>query len=328
MRPDPAAGPSSPSHPTMLRRGFDMKATLALLGAVSCWAVVPLVLRYLAIKNIVPDGWTTNAVRYPVSTLLYIPWLIPAIRDPSLRRLWWLALIPTIPNVAGQTCWAWAPYYIDPGLTSFIVRLSVVWAIIGAIIVFPDERRLLRSRRFWIGLAMNVGGFLAIVAYSHNLSSGATRIGVLISLACSVLWAMYVIGVRNAIGQSNPLTAFAVVSLYSSIAFVALAPLGRPLSLLQMSPANWALLLFSAATGIAAAHGMYYMAVQRLGAMIPSTVNTIAPFLTAAASSFCFAEIITTEQWIGGIAAAVGSGLVIWSQRHMTTPIPIEPAVD
>ena len=40
----------------MIRRGFDAKATLALLGAVVFWAAVPLMLRYLAVKGIVPDG--------------------------------------------------------------------------------------------------------------------------------------------------------------------------------------------------------------------------------------------------------------------------------
>jgi len=312
----------------MIRRGFDAKATLALLGAVVFWAAVPLMLRYLAIRGIVPDGWTSNAVRYPVSALLYIPWLIPALRHRSLRRLWLLALVPTIPNVIGQTCWAWAPYYIDAGLTTFIVRLSVVWTMIGAVVFFPDERPLLRSIRFWIGTAMNVAGFLAIVLYSHNLTAGATRGGVVISVACSVFWAMYIVGVRKAVGQINPLTTFAVVSLYTSIAFLALAPLGQPSRLFQMTGPQWALLLFSAVTGIAAAHGMYYIAVQRLGAMIPSTVNTIAPFLTAAASSLWFAEVITPEQWIGGVIAAIGSALVIWSQRHLASPEPLEPQID
>jgi drug/metabolite transporter (DMT)-like permease len=200
--------------------------------------------------------------------------------------------------------------------------------MVGAIMVFADERALLRSPRFWIGTMMNVGGFLAIVLYSHTLTAGATKTGVLISVACSVFWAMYIIGVRKAVGKVNPLTAFAVVSLYTSLAFLAMAPLGEPSLLLRMTAPQWALLLFSAVIGIAAAHGMYYIAVQRLGAMIPSTVNTIAPFLTAAASSLWFAEVITGEQWTGGIIAAVGSGLVIWSQRNLASAEAIEPQID
>jgi drug/metabolite transporter (DMT)-like permease len=328
VRHGPAICPGTRPHAAMTRRGTDAKATSALIGAVICWSAVPLMLRYLAVRGIVPDGWTSNAVRYPVSALLYTPWLIPAIRDRSLRRLWLLALIPTIPNLAGQTCWAWAPYYIDAGLTTFIVRLSVVWTMVGAVIFFPDERALLRSPLFWIGTAMNVAGFLAIVLYSHSLAAGATKIGVLISVGCSVFWALYIIGVRKAMGRVNPLTAFAVVSLYTSVAFLAMAPLGEPSLLLRMTVSQWALLLFSAVVGIAAAHGMYYIAVQRLGAMIPSTVNTIAPFLTAAASSLWFGEVIRAEQWVGGLIAAVGSGLVIWSQRSLAAAVPIEPAVD
>lgn len=300
-----------------IRRGIDAGATVALLGALVCWATVPLALRYLAVHAIVPDGWTSNAVRYPVSAILYIPWLIQAARDRRLRRLWWLAILPTIPNIAGQTCWAWAPYYIDAGLTLFIIRLSVVWAILLAILVFPDERPLLRSGRFWAGMILNIGGFLAILLESDALHSRATTIGVLISLACSVMWGFYVVGVRSTISGINPLSAFAVVSLYSSVAFLAMAPLGKPACLLQMSLGDGTILLLSAVAGIAVAHGLYYIAVQRLGAMIPSTINTMTPFLTAAVSTILFQEVFTAKQWAGGVVAAVGSGLVILSQQNL-----------
>ncbi len=175
----------------------------------------------------------------------------------------------------------------------------------------------MRSGRFWTGISLNIGGFLTIVLYSPALTSRATLVGVVISLVCSVLWGMYVVGVRSTIGRINPLTAFAVVSLYTSVGCLVLAPLGQPSSLLRMSAGNWALLLGSGVVGIAVAHGLYYIAVQRLGAMIPSTVNTLTPFVTATASAIVFSEAIRPEQWLGGIVAALGSGFVIWSQQHL-----------
>ncbi len=306
----------------MTQRGIDIRGTVALAAALLCWCVVPLMLRYLTAS--VPDGWTSNAVRYPLSAALYLPWLVAAARDRANRRLWALAVIPTLPNIVGQTCWAWSPYYIDPGLLMFIVRVSVVFAIIGAVILFPDERRLLRSGHFWTGLAMNVTGFLTVVLRACPGTGGVTVMGVLIALGCAVFWGAYVCSVRATIAGMNPLRAFAIVSLYTSIGCLALAPLGRPSSLLKLNGFDAGILLLSAAIGIAAAHGLYYIAVQRLGASIPSTITTLTPFITAAGSSFLFHEILSWEQWAGGVLAAIGSALVIWSQRFLGPPAAAE----
>lgn len=299
----------------MPRRGFDAAASLSILGALVCWSVVPLMLK--ALTQAVPDGWTTNAVRYPVSAMLYLPWLIAAARDPSARRLWRAAVIPSIPNVLGQSCWAWGPYFIDPGIMSFIVRLSVVWAMIMAMIVFRDERPLLRSPRFWAGMVLSLAGFVTITTGKEHLFERQTLMGVGIALVCSFFWGMYGVSVRATIGRSSPLQMFAIVSTYTSIGCLALAPLGDPASVLRLSAFNLSLLVVSALVGIAAAHGLYYTALQRLGATIPATVNVLTPFMTATASTFLFHERITAVQWVGGAVSVVGSILVVLSQGHL-----------
>lgn len=299
----------------MAHRRFDIGATFALFGVLVFWAAVPIMLRYLT--TFVPDGWTSNAIRYPIATLLYTPWLIRAARDRSKRRLWLLAVVPAIPNVFAQSCWAWAPYYIEPGLMSFIVRTSMIWAMLMAFMLFPDERRLMRSPRFWAGLMLSAAGFLGVVLGSHAIGTPLAIHGVLITLACSVFWGLYAVCARATIRNENPLTAFAVVGLYTSVGCVALAPLGDPSSVFRLSAGPMAILILSAATGIAAAHGLFFIAVKRLGATITSTMNILTPFLTAAGSAVLFREIITTSQWISGGVMLIGGALIVWSQEHV-----------
>ena len=131
-----------------MKKKIDIIATLALLGSILCWSTVPLFLKYFTSFI---DGWTANGLRYPVVVFLYLPWLIYFARKGQLTsRMWKLALLPAIVNTIAQIAWAWAPYYIDPGYLSFLVRLSTVWTVLGSFMLFHDERRLIKSRKFWM----------------------------------------------------------------------------------------------------------------------------------------------------------------------------------
>lgn len=299
----------------MQKRGIDVAATLCLLIALICWSVVPLVLRYLT--DVIPDGWTTNAVRYPVAAMMYAPLLFFTAMDRASRRLWLVALVPAIPNIVGQSLFAWSPYFIDPGLMSFIVRLSVLWGIGLSLIVFAAERRLLQSSRFWLGVALSLAGFLAVALCSNPFAQRATLVGIMIAIGCSFFWGVYGITVRLVMGKANPLTFFGIVCVWSSIGCLAVSPLGQPSCLLHLPGSKIVLLVVSAFIGIAAAHGLYYIALQRLGTTIPSAVNALTPFVTAVASSYLFREQIAPIQWIGGIGSLIGTALILWSQEHL-----------
>src|SRR5438552_17465946 len=86
---------------------------LNLLG----WASVPLFLRHFA--DFI-DGWTSNGWRYGFSALVWLPVLLVVAMSKRLPRgLWTAALVPSLINAAGQTCFTLAQYVIDPGLLTF-----------------------------------------------------------------------------------------------------------------------------------------------------------------------------------------------------------------
>src|SRR5512147_2614770 len=82
-----------------IRLRLDIPALLCLAGATLCWGSVSVMLGYLADPKLIPDGYTANAVRYPISALMYVPWLIVAVRRGGLGRFWLTALIPSAVKV-------------------------------------------------------------------------------------------------------------------------------------------------------------------------------------------------------------------------------------
>jgi drug/metabolite transporter (DMT)-like permease len=265
----------------------------------------------------VHDGFTTNLVRYPVACLFYIPLLVDAIRRGTGGRFWWTALLPAVVNLAGQTLWGIAPYHhLSAGAIAFLLRLSGLWGIVGAFWLFPDERHLARRPVFWIGATLALLGFL-IMSWAHlNEVGSAGWDGLVIMLLCSVCYGMYGVTVRYVMGNLNPLFVFGVVGSYTSIGLVAMAPLGQPSILLHLSAAPWIVLVVSAVIGISLAHGIYYAAVQRIGAAISTLMLSVTPFVSICGAALFLGERPTLPQWLGGSILVLGAAVAMRAQPH------------
>lgn len=283
-------------------------------------------LKYLASPDLVPDGFTANAIRYPLSALIYLPWFIVGIRTRQMRGLWLMALIPSGANLIMQTLWAWAPYYLDAGLLAFLLRLCVVWTILGALLLFKDERRLARSPTFWAGAGLAVSGFVVMSWSTLQAGSTASLTGIAIMFGCGIFWGIYSIAVRAVMGRLHPLVVFSVVSAYTSVGLLAAAPLGEPAAVLRLPPGAMAILGLSSLVGIALAHGLYYIAVQRIGVAICSLMLIAAPFVSILTAWWAFGETFTSKQWLGGLVLLAGAALAVNTQKHIRPAVPPDAA--
>jgi len=296
-----------------MKQKIDIPATLALLGVLFAWSVVPLFLKYFTSYI---DAWTANSIRYTCSTLIYIPWLIAVWRRGQLKwRLWKLALIPTIINIIGQICWAWSPYFIDAGLLSFVARLYILWSVIGSFILFKDERRLIRSRGFWIGFIFAITGFFCMIFGGHYSFKGPAALGIFLAVLSSVFWAGYQLSVRKNLSTLDSRTAFGIVACMSSIGLLGCWPLfGKPGQVLHIPFNVMILVILSGLIGIAACHVLLYFAMKRIGVAICSTTNLASAFITAFISKILFNESLTTLQWFAGILLLCGGLFLIRAQ--------------
>jgi len=295
---------------------LDARATLACLGALAFWALGPNFIRYLTEYL---DAWTQNLLRYLVACLFWLPFLAVSIRNGRFDKRTWLRALPAAAtNIAMQSLWATAFYYIDPAFMVLLSKTSIIWIVGFSILLFRDERPLLRSGRFWTALALCLTGVIGVLYFKEGFATKETSTGVIIGLACAFMWGLYTVTVRMAFRHTDSRSGFSVISIYTVVGLAVIAALFGDLAQpLRMGPGPWAVVVFSAITCIALAHVLYYAAIRRIGATIPALVILAQPFAVLAVSHIAFGESLTPVQLIFGLILLVGAGLAILSQQHL-----------
>ena len=294
----------------------DVRGTLFIIGTILCWATVPVLLKDLT-RSV--DAWTANGLRYPMAAILYWPVLVLGLRSGRLTRALVLrALPPAVITLCGQILWALAPYYLDASLIAFLIQASVVWAVLGAMILFPDERALLRSPRFYAGLLLAAAGFLGLAITREAFVHPMTQTGVTLILACSLFFGAYSVSVRRCLGNDPPLLSFGIVAQFVSVGLVTLMfVMGMDERVGGLAVDRWGVLAVSSLLGIGIAHVLLYSAIQRIGATLSNGLCMAIPFVTLVIAHFMLGESMSPGEWTSGGAMAVGGGLLLTSQGQI-----------
>jgi len=303
------------SHSTRIGR-IDMVATAATLGALVGWSIGPLFIKYLAGQV---DSWTQNALRYVVAGLFWLPFLLHSTAKGTFAaKTWRRALLPSVANVTMQSLWAAGFYYIGPAFMTMLSKTSILWVAGFSLIVFREERPLMRSVRFWLGLLLSLGGLVGVVAFKGDFSAAGTLTGIVLALSQAFMWGVYTISVRVAFQDIDPRASFSVMSIYAAVGLSVCAFLfGNPSQALALDVRGWAAVLISSIAAIALAHVFYYTAIRRIGATIPMLVVLAQPFVVFSMSSVLFHERMNGIQLLFGAVLLVGSGLSVWAQQHL-----------
>jgi drug/metabolite transporter (DMT)-like permease len=301
-----------------------MTVTLTLIG----WSSVPLFLRYFADSI---DAWTSNGWRYGVSALLWAPVLIiVALRRRLPPGLWRAAIVPSVINSCSQVIFCYAHYKIDPGLLSFGLRSQMIFAAVGAYLMFAVERPVIRSPMYLSGMAAVLVGTGGAVLLGNVQVTGEHVFGIVLSLTSGATFAGYALAVRKYMNGYNSVVAFAAISQYTAAAMVVLMlVIGRRggLDALDMGGRDFTLLMISAVVGIALGHVLYYMSINRLGVAVSSGVLQLHPFTTGVASVLIFGEELTAAQWVSGCIAVGGALLMLAVQGRLARRAAAEPAL-
>ena len=299
-----------------LHQRINVSATFACLGALSFWSLGPIFIKYLTGYV---DSWTQNLLRYSVACLFWLPFLVLSIKTKRLdHRVWRRALIPGMANILMQSLYAAAFYYIGPAFMVLQMKTNIIWIAGFSFIFFSEERALIRSKRFWIGLMLSVVGLIGVMY--HEVEIGEARIitGIIVAQAAAFMWGVYTISVKIAFRDIDSRSGFSVISIYT-VAGLAVSTLlfGKVETTAQMGAWQWACVVISGITAIALAHTLYYAAMRRIGATIPSLVILAQPFIVLAISYVLFGESMNIFQLFFGIVLLIGSALAIWAQQHL-----------
>ncbi len=297
-------------------RRFDVLATFACVGTLLLWSVGPNFIKFLTGYL---DSWTQNMLRYLAACLFWLPFLIFSFNKKRVdKSIWRRALLPAVPNIAMQSLWAAAFYYIDPAFMVLLTKTSVIWIAGFSFVFFADERVLVKSKRFWLAAALSAIGVVGVVLYKENFATVKTITGIVIALVVSVMWGVYTVSVKIAFKDIDSRVGFSVISIYTLFGLCVLAFIfGRPRDCLEMGVWPWACVIISGITAIGLGHVLYYVAIKRIGATIPNLVLLSVPFTVFAVSNVLFGEFLNGHQWFFGVVLLAGAAFAILAQQRL-----------
>jgi drug/metabolite transporter (DMT)-like permease len=209
------------------RKSVQPSAALSCLGFMICWTIAPL---YIKVLTGYVDAWTQNFIRYIVSFVFWMPFLIhTGLRGGLDRQLFVRALLPVAFNVATQSSYAAAFYYADPGFITLVTMTLVFWVALFSMAMFPQERRLLTNAAFWAGVALSGIGVCGVVMFHPQFSARATLVGTLLAAGMAFGWGCYTVSVKRLLGHVDSRVSFSIITVYTVIGHGILAfAWGRP----------------------------------------------------------------------------------------------------
>lgn len=295
---------------------FDIIATLCCAGFVGCWTIGALQIEYLTGEL---DVWTQNFGRYTVACLFWMPFLLYHLGRGRVPRRLWLAAIPVFAgNMVMQVCWAGSFYFAEPGFIALLNKTSVIWVAGFSLIFFVDERALLKSVYFWIGLSCSLSGLVGVILFQEGFSVRTSLGGAILPIASSIAWAVYTLTAKVMFKGIDSRISFAVMTLYMVAGLGTLTVIfGTPSQLAAMDIKGWANLVSSGISAIALAHVFYYIAIHRIGATIPAMTLLATPFCTIIASRLVYGETLTLGQLAFGAVLISGAAAAILAQRDL-----------
>ncbi|MFT5423634.1 MAG: drug/metabolite transporter (DMT)-like permease [Phycisphaerales bacterium] len=296
------------------------------------WTVTPLFIEHFTGSTdaaVAIDAWTSNGWRYGFAALCWMPLLIVLkARGKWPPGLWKAAMIPALINAGAQVAFTTSFYEIDPALVSFGLRSQMVFTAVGAFLLFPSERAMIRSPVFLVGLAFVIGGTawtllgeaMAQVGGADGLAEKVSVLGAVLALTAGAGFACYVIAVRKCMNHLGSIVSFAAISqITAAVQIVLMLIFGARLGAgaLDLAPTQFMWLLISAVIGIALGHVFYYVSIKRLGITVSTGVIQLQPFTVAGLSFVWFGERLSAGQWVSGSVAVVGAVLMLVAQQRV-----------
>jgi len=287
------------------------------------WSLSSVFVKYLIRAGYSPH--TQNFYRYAAGTLVMLPFLLRRVRQPSAKpnaRVLLLLLAATIPNLGHQIAWTVSLNWINPGLSSFLNKSSVLFAALLAFTLYAEERWLLRSKRFLAGLALTLFGTVGLSLLRGDIDRMEANLGVLLALLAGMSWAVYTVIVKRPTHEVGSTISFSIVGVYTTVALL-------PIAFCWGDPGHWnrvswqtnAIMIFSGILCIGAGHTFYYYAMQRLTVSVCATVLLTTPMGTLLISRWLFGETMTAGQILSGLILIAGGMLTLLAKEKTVSPV-------
>lgn len=286
---------------------------LLALGATGFWATLPIALK-ITLEQV--DPYTLTWFRFVVAFVVLGIWLSASGRLAPLRALtprhWGLLSIAALGLIGNYVFYLLGVHYTSPANAQLLIQLAPLLMAMGGIFVFGERF----SAGQWFGLAVLIAGlsmFFADQLGHDELPAGRYLLGSALLVLGAIVWAAYALIQKQLLLR---LSSWLILWVVFAIASVAMWPLARPQTLVDLDGVHWLLLLYCALNTLGA-YGCFAEALAHWEASRVSVVLAITPLLSilgvaVVASLWPGAlapERITLLGWIGAGGVVAGSAL-------------------
>ncbi|MGH8076152.1 MAG: DMT family transporter [Lysobacter sp.] len=286
------------------RRGL----LLTLLAAL-CWATLPIAMK---IALVAVDPITLTWVRFLGAAAFTVAWLGLrgglGGRGKLTRKHWTMLLGAAVLLVGNYVFFLLGVQRTTPANAQLMIQLAPLLMALGGIWVFGERFRWAQ----WAGLALLVTGMALFFADQlGSVRAPGYVVGSLLVVVGAIAWAGYAMLQKQLLLQLGSMQILLVIYVVAS---ALLLPFVRPLSLLELTGLQAAMVGFCALNTIGA-YGAFAEALVHWEASRVSAILATTPLLCIGAVATVHAwwpqslaaEAITGLGWVGAILVVTGS---------------------
>jgi len=304
-----------PQKPADFSKGY-----AAIFGTVVIWSTPSLFMFYL---NRFYEPYAQNFYRYSVACLAVLPFLflVRERRGTRLTPALLLAcLVPSVPNVVHQITQVMALWFMGPGVFAIFMRSTVIMTALLALMLFPEERHIIRQWQFQLGTLLGLLGAVGVLWFQPGREGDHISFaGGVIAFLAALCWALYSVLVKRPSAALGTVRSFAVISCITSVLLLPLTlAFGKIATPFEVSTQVNLIMILSAVTCISLAHVLYYIAIRELGVALSQTLQLLCPLFALALSAWIFGEKLTAPQVWSAVILLIGAFLAMRVRPRQT----------
>lgn len=287
-------------------------ALFALVVCTAGWTFAPVFIRLLRNDY---EPLTQGFVRYAFGSafLLAVCFVYHRAALLTLLRNPLPILGISLLNTFQQYTWTAGTYGATATTAQLIVKLSVVFVVIFAFILFQEERAVIRNPVYLFGTLLSIVGVVGVMVRDPRQLSDVFAPGNVLLLITAMSWAVYAVWGKHLVLNLHPMPMFAVVSLITAIALgVAALWFEQPATALHVGVRTTCVAALSGVIAIGGAHPSFHYAQKHFGAAFTNSFMLIIPLTTYAAARVLLpGEKLSLTQWVGALTLLAGTLLII-----------------
>jgi drug/metabolite transporter (DMT)-like permease len=211
-----------------------------------------------------------------------------------------------------QVTFTYSFFLLYPGFGTLLYKSGIIFSVLLAVGLFPDERTTLRDPKFQLGLILGLVGMVITIVGDKDFGKMQFNLGVVVVLTATASWSLLTALIKKWLPGVSPSFAVSVIlTIVTPFFLLTDIIMSGGLRIPQTTPYMWTMMIISGILGVGIAHTSYYRSVPVLGVALCASIDLSRPLLVALISFFLYGERLTIPQMIGGILLIAGSYLVI-----------------